>query len=346
MLQRDLFISHSSADAATATDLVADFERQGISCWIAPRDVPLGSGYHSEIVNAIAQCRAMLLLFSVTANESDHVLREVELAAQGRKPIYPLRLDGVEPAGGLKYMLANMQWVERRALGDRLTATIEQLLRASRPAEQSAPAPAPTPQPAPAKQGPRISPTMGAAVAAAAVIVLGVAWFLMRPPGPDPQPSATITPPRQATQASQPSNSSAPAQLTQTNTDKITIASAVPSDFAAAAGGSRFFKECSQCPVMAVVPAGRALIGSPNDEPGHTSEEAPQREIIFKQPFAVGRTEVTFEEWFACVAEGGCRAYRPGDYGWGTGTRPVINVSWTDAAAYSEWLSRKTGAAY
>ena len=40
------------------------------------------------------------------------MLREVELAAQGRKPIYPLRLDGVEPAGGLQYMLANMQWVE------------------------------------------------------------------------------------------------------------------------------------------------------------------------------------------------------------------------------------------
>ena len=347
MLQRDLFISHSSADAGTANDLVVDFERHGISCWIAPRDVPLGSGYHSEIVNAIAQCRAMLLLFSVPANESDHVLREVELAAQGRKPIYPLRLDGVEPAGGLKYMLANMQWVERRALGDRLTVTIEQLLRASRPAEQSAPAPAPSPQPIPAKQGPRMSSAVWAAVAvAAAVVVVGAAWFLMRPPEPAPQPSATVTPPRQAMPASLPSASNAPAQLTQANADKITVATAVPSDFAAATGGSRFFRECSGCPVMAVVPAGRALIGSPNDEPGHTSEEAPQREVVFKRPFAVGRTEVTFEEWFACVAEGGCRAYRPGDYGWGAGTRPVINVSWTDATAYSEWLSRKTGASY
>ena len=62
--------------------------------------------------------------------------------------------------------------------------------------------------------------------------------------------------------------------------------------------------------------------------------------------FAVGRSEVSFEEWFACVAEGGCNAYRPGDYGWGAGKRPVINVSWTDAKAYVKWLSAKTGATY
>jgi len=342
MLQRDLFISHSSADAGTANDLVADFERHGISCWIAPRDVPLGSGYHREIVNAIAQCRAMLLLFSITANESDHVLREVELAAQGHKPIYPLRLDGVEPAGGLKYMLANMQWVERRALGDRLTATIEQLLRSGAPADQAAPEP--SSQPAPAKRNRQISPTIWAAAVAAGIILLGAVWYLVRPPEPASQSSATVTPSRQATPATLPPVSNAPSQLTQTNADKITVASAVPTDLAASS--SRFFRECNECPVLAVVPAGRALIGSPNDEPGHNSEEGPQRSVVFRQPFAIGRSEVTFDQWFACIAEGGCRAYRPGDYGWGTGARPVINVSWSDATAYTEWLSRKTGASY
>ena len=304
MLQRDLFISHSSADAGTANDLVTDFERHGISCWIAPRDVPLGSAYHREIVNAIAQCRAMLLLFSVTANESDHVLREVELAAQGRKPIYPLRLDGVEPAGGLKYMLANMQWVERRALGDRLTATIEQLLRASGSAEV---APGPSPQPAPTERGPRIPSAIWAAAVGAAVVLLGAAWYLMRPPEPAPHPSATVTPPREVTPASQPSATAA--KLTQTNPDKITVASAAPSKLTS--GGSQFFRECNECPVMAVVPAGRTLIGSPTDEPGHTSEEGPQREVAFTRPFAIGRSEVTFEQWFACVAEGAAAPIGP-----------------------------------
>jgi hypothetical protein len=90
-----------------------------ITCWMAPRDIPMGSSYHEEIVAAIENSRAVLLLFSGAANKSEHVLREVELAAQGKKPILPLRIDVSEPAGGLKYMLANKQWVERKALGNR-----------------------------------------------------------------------------------------------------------------------------------------------------------------------------------------------------------------------------------
>jgi formylglycine-generating enzyme required for sulfatase activity len=61
--------------------------------------------------------------------------------------------------------------------------------------------------------------------------------------------------------------------------------------------------------------------------------------------FALGRTEVTFDEWDACVADGGCNKYQL-DRGWGRGKRPVINVSWDNAQAYVSWLSRKTGRPY
>jgi formylglycine-generating enzyme required for sulfatase activity len=60
---------------------------------------------------------------------------------------------------------------------------------------------------------------------------------------------------------------------------------------------------------------------------------------------AVGRFEVTFAEWDACVAGGGCRR-RPDDAGWGRGWQPVINVSWNDAQQYVAWLSRRTGKRY
>jgi formylglycine-generating enzyme required for sulfatase activity len=106
------------------------------------------------------------------------------------------------------------------------------------------------------------------------------------------------------------------------------------------------FKECDNCPAMIAVPAGSFVMGSPASEPQRSADEGPQQEIAIPKMFAVGRTEVSFEEWFACVAEGGCNAYRPGDYGWGAGKRPVINVSWTDAKAYVKWLSAKTGATY
>src|SRR5436190_4941810 len=163
-MRYDLFISHSSADADTAQALVTDFENRNITCWMAPRDIPMGSSYHEEIVQAIENSRAVLLLFSNAANKSEHVLREVELAAQGKKPIYPLRIDVSEPAGGLKYMLANKQWVERKALGNRLVDTIEQLLaggRAARADEGSE-----RPAAGPARKSARLSPVMIGSAAA------------------------------------------------------------------------------------------------------------------------------------------------------------------------------------
>jgi formylglycine-generating enzyme required for sulfatase activity len=106
------------------------------------------------------------------------------------------------------------------------------------------------------------------------------------------------------------------------------------------------FKECDGCPTMVAMPVGSFTMGSPANELRREAYEGPQRQIVIRQMFAVGRSEVSFDEWLACVADGGCNAYRPGDHGWGLGKRPVINVSWTDAKAYVKWLSQKTGAPY
>ena len=71
----------------------------------------------------------------------------------------------------------------------------------------------------------------------------------------------------------------------------------------------------------------------------------PRPMVAIDYPLAVGRFEVTFAEWDACVAAGGCRR-RPHDAGWGRGWQPVINVSWADAQQYVAWLSRRTGKRY
>jgi formylglycine-generating enzyme required for sulfatase activity len=74
--------------------------------------------------------------------------------------------------------------------------------------------------------------------------------------------------------------------------------------------------------------------------------QLPEMVRIPGRNFEVGRYEVTFAQWDACVSGGGCNGYRPNDQGWGRGNRPVINVSWNDAQAYVQWLSERTGQRY
>jgi formylglycine-generating enzyme required for sulfatase activity len=95
-----------------------------------------------------------------------------------------------------------------------------------------------------------------------------------------------------------------------------------------------------------VIPTGTFTMGSPDSELNRGRFEGPQHVVTFAQPFAVAKFAVTFAEWDACVAEGGCNGYVPKDAGWGRGRRPVINVSWDDANAYVAWLSGKTGKIY
>ncbi len=116
------------------------------------------------------------------------------------------------------------------------------------------------------------------------------------------------------------------------------------------------FKECRNCPEMIVIPAGTFTMGSPADEPERRDNEH-QHMVTIPRPFAVGRTEVTWDQWEACVRDRGCdgiaveAALRSKENGepnpdfkdWGRGTRPVVGVSWFDAQTYVGWLNRKTG---
>ena len=106
------------------------------------------------------------------------------------------------------------------------------------------------------------------------------------------------------------------------------------------------FRDCDECPLMIEVPTGTYVRGSPSTEAGHTGDEGPQREITIAYRLAVGVHEVTFEQWDACVADGGCGGFVAFDRDWGRGQRPVIHVHWGDATAYTQWLSGKTGKSY
>lgn len=101
------------------------------------------------------------------------------------------------------------------------------------------------------------------------------------------------------------------------------------------------FRDCADCPEMVVVPAGRFTLG----KEGGRRAEAPATPAEIAHPFAVARTETTFDQYAACVADGGCAAL-PWDRDWGRGARPVIYVTFAEAEAYADWLAARTGRPY
>ena len=81
-------------------------------------------------------------------------------------------------------------------------------------------------------------------------------------------------------------------------------------------------------------------MGSPDEEGDDT--ERPRPEVTVEGRFAVSSFLVTFAQWDACIAHGGC-THRADDRGWGRGPIPVTDVSWDDAKGYVAWLSKQTG---
>jgi len=105
------------------------------------------------------------------------------------------------------------------------------------------------------------------------------------------------------------------------------------------------FRDCQECPEMVVIPPGEFWMGSPESEVGREQREGPRHHVRIGSALAVGKYEVTFAEWDACVAAGGC-SHRPKPGVWWRDRSPVIGVTWEDAQGYVAWLSRRTGAKY
>lgn len=105
-------------------------------------------------------------------------------------------------------------------------------------------------------------------------------------------------------------------------------------------------QHCNECPEMVVLPPGSFVMGSPLSEEGRRSGEGPTHTVTIPSPFAIGKFEVTFDQWDACVAAGGCNGYEPSDKDRGRGRNAVFNVHWHDAKSYVRWLSQRTKKKY
>ena len=157
---------------------------------------------------------------------------------------------------------------------------------------------------------------------------------------PAPQPPPPAQTPAQGQAPKRPADTSpgsaAPAQRLL---DEQRPSQPVPARSEGGKNPGEMFRDCADCGEMVVIPTGSFTMGS------GAIYESPMHKVTIARPFAIGRYEVTFDQWDRCVTDKGCR-FKPDDRGLGRGSRPVDNVSWIDAKEFLSWLSSKTGKTY
>jgi formylglycine-generating enzyme required for sulfatase activity len=134
-------------------------------------------------------------------------------------------------------------------------------------------------------------------------------------------------------------------------------------------GPFKSFRDCDDCPEMVPLPAGKFMMGAAADDPTADKNELAQSEQVIAHPFAIGRFEVTVDEFQAFAHATGfkpaeqclLRILKTAEPGvsmtvWAatyrtpgfpvTGRHPAVCISIHEAKAYTAWLAQKTGRPY
>lgn len=106
---KEIFISYSTIDIASAETVRNVLEQNGLSCWMAPRDIPGGSNYTKEIPNAIRNCKAFVLILSANAQSSHWVLKELDSAVNAGKVILPFMVEDCALNDEFNFLLTGAQ---------------------------------------------------------------------------------------------------------------------------------------------------------------------------------------------------------------------------------------------
>ena len=342
-MSHDVFISYSTKDKNAADAVCAVLERNGLRCWIAPRDVTPGTVWGAAIVGAIHGAKVMVLVFSGAANTSPQIEREVERAISKGIPVIPFRIEDVQPSDSLEYFISAAHWLD--AFTEPLEQHLETLAKVVRRILE-------------VKQGNAAARSIASAA---------------------PRSEAVAQPIAARPAAAEPRSMRRPVLVASA----VTLAAClgvvamffVVKPHTTAVLGSRqvgeVFKDCELCPEMVVVPAGRFMMGAAEQEKSifdwAQPMERPVHDVRIAKPFAVGVFAITRDQFEEFVREtnnpvtGGCnywandkenldptRSFRDPKLSGGpqAGNHPVVCVSVAEATKYVAWLSDKTGRNY
>jgi len=178
---RPVFISYATADRKEALSVCKAIERRGTQCWISTRDVAPGENYQEAIVRSLRDARAMVLVFSDAANNSDEIKKELSLASRYHIPVMALRIEDVEPSDAFAYELSTRQWIDAFESWDKsIDALMQRLGQISGATGAADPINRPSARRARVSAFPARTLIVAAALVLIAVASLG-AWVLMRP---------------------------------------------------------------------------------------------------------------------------------------------------------------------
>jgi formylglycine-generating enzyme required for sulfatase activity len=293
-----VFISFASADADLAHRAVESLERSGLRCWIADRDIEPATSYPGAITDAVKASGVVLLLLTESSSASPHVIREIELAFNARRPILPVRVGGVTPSADLHYFLSRAQWLDAGSAFDatdlaRVEPRLKELLATGGH-----------------RRGPVVPRWWRRMVAMAAIVaVVAVAGFVVWTGRRDrDQPSTGPAVDGGATTAT-PTGSMTP---TGSATPTVPTPKVNPHD--------------GQAYVW--IPPGRFTMGCSSGDPDCADDEKPAHVVEITGGFWLARTEVTDAQHRKAVAA--ARVARGG----ALDRLPAIEVSWAAATRY------------
>lgn len=319
-MAHDVFISHSSKDKSTADAIVAHFERSGIRCWVAPRDILPGANWATSILKAIAESKLMVLVFSGHTNGSQHIHREVERAVHHGIPIAPIRVQDARPTDDLEYFLSTSHWMDAMTppfeqhlfhLAEKIKVLLNLAPRAPvvRGADLERPPPTHRPR--------RLHPAAQGGIVGAALLAI-VLWSARGNLG---------RPFRAANQGRADNARGTGAASTPAATSTTPASQNAPLGRFTNSIGMTFVR----------IEPGEFMMGTPETEPGHTSDEKLHR-VRLTRPYLLQTTEVTQKQWRAVMGDN--PSHFKGD------DLPVETVSWDGAVEFCRKLSQREGRNY